>query len=213
MFAPEQIQARLADAYAAGRLDAAMRLLVETQAAMRPARDLALAEAIAGEALERETPAALSPDALLQTLAKIDARNLPPPRRRPYADEVANLPEPLRAAALEALQEHGWTFGGPGVRILPLGLKDSALAELIRIEPGYGVPNHTHDAGEYTLVLTGAFHDERGLYKPGDISFADPSVTHTPTAEQGDICWNLAVSEAPLKLTGALGVMQRMLPN
>lgn len=208
-------QAKLLDAYAAGQLGAGMRLMVETQAALRPARDLALADAFAGVALEQETPAAMASGALESVLAKIDALEAPvkAARRAQFADEVAGLPQPVRALALETLAKRGWNFAGPGIRILPLDVPNSGGVELIRIEPGRAVPNHTHTAGEYTLVLTGAFTDERGRYGVGDISYADPSVTHTPKAEPGDVCYNLAISEAPLVLTGALGFLQKLLPN
>jgi putative transcriptional regulator len=210
-----QLQARLLDAYAAGSLDAGMRLLVETQAALRPVQDLHLADEIGGAALEREAPAAMTKDALARVFAQIDALPLAPPRKRAqFADEIEQmLPSALRGLALDVLATRGWNFGGPGIRILPLPIEHGGAVELIRIEPGFGVPNHTHTAGEYTLVLTGAFSDERGRYGVGDIAFADPSVTHTPRAELGEVCYNLAISEAPLVLTGLMGVIQKMLPN
>jgi putative transcriptional regulator len=203
------------DAYAAGSLDAGMRLLVETQATLRPAQDMRLADAVGGAALEQERPTAMNADALASVFAKIDALPAAPTAKRAqFADEIERmLPPALRALALEVLSERGWNFAGPGIRILPLPLENSGTVELIRIEPGFGVPNHTHTAGEYTLVLTGAFSDERGRYGIGDISFADPSVTHTPKAEPGDVCYNLAISEAPLVLTGVMGVLQKLLPN
>jgi putative transcriptional regulator len=207
------MQARLLDAYAAGRLDAGMRLLVETQAALRPAREFALIGAVAGAVLEQETPAAMAVDALATVFAKIDAAPATPVKRAAFAGEVEKLPQPLRAAALEALEKSSWQFGGPGIRILALKLANSAHAELIRIEPGFAAPKHTHTAGEYTLVLTGAFSDERARYGAGDVAYADASVAHTPRAEPGDVCYNLAISEAPLVLLGALGALQRMLPN
>ncbi len=210
-----QLQARLLDAYAAGSLDAGMRLLVETQAALRPVQDMRLADAVAGAALEREAPAAMADDALASVFAQIDALPAAPARKRAqFADEIERmLPAALSTLALDVLAARGWNFGGPGIRILPLPIEHSGTVELIRIEPGFGVPNHAHTAGEYTLVLTGAFSDERGRYGVGDISFADPSVTHTPRAEPGDVCYNLAISEAPLVLTGLMGVIQKMLPN
>ena len=213
LIAQSQIQARLADAYTAGQLDAGMRLLVETQAILRPAQDLAMADAVAGALLERETPAPMKADALASVFAKIDALPPRPLKSEQFLDEVMKLPAPIRAAALESLETRGWKFGGPGIRILQLALENSALTELVRVEPGFAAPNHTHDAGEFTLVLTGALLDERGRYAVGDIAYADASVTHTPKAEHGDVCWNLAISEAPLVLTGPLGLIQKLLPN
>lgn len=76
---------------------------------------------------------------------------------------------------------------------------------------GKGVPRHTHAGIEFTLVLSGVFGDENGRFLPGDIQMTDPTVTHRPRAEPGDVCVVLAVTDAPLRLTGLLGLIQRTL--
>jgi putative transcriptional regulator len=111
---------------------------------------------------------------------------------------------------LEAIVAGGWTFAGPGLRSLPIDLGSGSKAELLRIEPGWGAPRHSHRGGEYTLVLSGSFHDERGRYRVGDIACAGPTVTHRPVADPGEVCYSLAVTEAPLAFTGALGVFQKL---
>jgi putative transcriptional regulator len=213
MTAQADLRARLRAAHLAGTLDPALALLVETQANFRPARERRIIEAVGGALLERETPAPLAADALALALARIDAEPARERGRGAFVDEVQALPEPVRSAAFAALRAREWKYAGPGIRVLPLDGGGAALAELIRIEPGHGVFSHTHRADEYTLVLTGAFHDERGRYEPGDIAHADPSVTHTPRAAPGEVCYNLAVSEGPLVFTGALGVLQRIWPH
>ena len=59
-------------------------------------------------------------------------------------EELLNLPDPVRDLALD---QGGWSFAGPGVRNMTLLNEDGAKAELIRIEPGRGVPHHGHDRG------------------------------------------------------------------
>src|SRR3972149_3668561 len=116
-----QLQAHLLDAYVAGQLGSGMRLLVETQAAMRPAQGLAGADTLGGALLERETPAAMAADALEQVLAKIDVTAPAGGRGHGrWGAEVEKLPEPLRFRALEELGKHGWRYSGTGVRILQL---------------------------------------------------------------------------------------------
>ncbi|MEM6850922.1 MAG: cupin domain-containing protein, partial [Pseudomonadota bacterium] len=81
--------------------------------------------------------------------------------------------------------------------------------DLLRIQPGFGAPRHTHEGAEITLVVRGAFSDETGRYGPGDVSIASQAVTHRPIAEEGETCYALSVTDAPLAFTGALGWLQR----
>jgi putative transcriptional regulator len=214
------LRQRLGSAYAAGSLDGAMRLLVETQAALsdQAREDLALSEALAGALLEAESPAAMRDDALASVFARLDA---PAPAGEPamctaarqagaVIDEILHLPRPVQDVALDALGAGGWAFGGPGIRILALPLRDGAKAELLRIEPGWGAPRHGHSGGEYTLVLTGAFVDEFGRYRPGEIAVAGPGLKHRPVAAPGMVCYALAVSEGAPEFQGALGLLQKI---
>ena len=212
------ITRRLATGYAAGTLSPAMALLAETHAAISPraAHEIALADTTAGALFEQQAPEALAGDALEQVLARIALepqleRELAP-KAAPgsFRDELDTLPEPVRAAALAALSKTGWKFASPGIRTLALDVGGAAKAEVLRIEPGASAPEHTHNGEEFTLVMTGAFRDTRGVYMPGDISVADGTVTHRPTGEAGAICYSLAVTDAPLKFTGALGLVQKL---
>ncbi len=54
-------------------------------------------------------------------------------------------------------------------------------------------------------MLEGSFTDETGRYARGDVSVADPEVTHQPVAGRECDCICLAVTDAPLKMTGPLG--------
>jgi putative transcriptional regulator len=216
------LRERLVAAYAAGALEPALQILVEAQGAILPEshRDRLLAEYAAGAMFESEEPVAMSADALDQVFTRIDSgetnssRAMKAVRAARAAtqliDEVLALPSPVRDHALEAIGEGGWTFAGPGIRVLPLPCAGPSKLELLRIEPGWGAPRHTHKGGEYTLVLAGAFHDNRGIYRAGDIAVAGPGIVHRPTAEQGEICYSLAVTDAPLEFTGALGFIQKL---
>jgi len=63
---------------------------------------------------------------------------------------------------------------------------------LLHIEPGGGVPEHTHKGFELTLLLAGSFHDEQGEYVKGDFIMLDSSVQHHPISEQGCLCYTVA---------------------
>jgi len=206
--------------YAAGCLDPAFALLIETQAVLRPdvSRAIARAETIAGIFLDTETPAQLSDTALTKALAMIDC--LESERAEPKAavhlagealDELLTLPIPLREIALESCATENWKTLTPGIRRLTLDTDSQADVELYRIEPGKTVPKHSHKGGEFTLVVSGGFSDETGHYGPGDISVKGPEHTHQPTGDMDGVCFALAVSEGGLKFTGMMGVVQRIL--
>ena len=218
-------------AYASGALSAPMRLLLDAQAAVNAdvAQTRAAVEAVAGVLLEQETPASMMPDALATVFDVIDSEEAglgeAGPSRfdakagsehsRKAAEkagqaigELLDLPDPVRDLALD---QGGWSFAGPGVRNMTLMDEDGAKAELIRIEPGRGVPHHGHDGTEFTLVLTGGFSDGRASYGPGEVCMANPDTIHKPVADEGEVCIVLAVTDGPLAFTGALGWIQRAL--
>lgn len=207
-----------------GSHDPAAVLLVETQAALRGdvARIRDAIDMLGGDALEIQAPQALSFDALDSVFARIDAletgrdgaRELT--RRAARAagaalQELLELPEPLREVALDAAGRRGWQFAGPGLKVMELEIGSAGLVQLLRIEPGSGAPRHDHGGTEHTLVVTGAFRDETGLYRSGDLATMKPGDVHRPVAEPGPVCFALAVSDAPPEFTGALGLLTRLL--
>jgi putative transcriptional regulator len=208
----------LTASYAAGSLDPALRLLLETQASIRSAAgaELRAADAVAGALLERQIAVAMRPDALQLALAALDAPVPPSPEQRAAAaaggliEEILGLPRPLHDVALNAIAHGGWMFAGPGLRSLTLPLQSDTKTELLRIEPGWGAPRHTHTGLELTLIMTGAFKDSRGRFGPGDIVVSGPEVTHNPVADKGEICYALAVTEGKLAFTGPFGLLQRL---
>jgi putative transcriptional regulator len=83
--------------------------------------------------------------------------------------------------------------------------QNNAKVELLRIRPGGSPGKHTHMGDEYTVILEGSFSDESGLYHKGDFLVRDSSHRHTPVATLDRPCVCLAVTEAPIQLTGFLG--------
>ena len=207
-------------AYAAGCLDPAFCLLLETQSALRPdvARAVAKAETIAGIFLETEESTALSAGAINKAMAMIDAfeagERTPPCAAVRLAgeglDELLDLPEPLRETALTSFQTSKWQSLTQGIRRLKLDAGSDAEVELYRIEPGCTVPKHSHSGSEFTLVVSGGFTDESGSYGPGDLSLKGSNDTHQPTGDMDGVCYALAVREGGLKFTGMMGLLQRL---
>ncbi len=205
--------------YAAGCLDPAFCLMVETQAAIRPdvGRAIARAESIAGIFFESEDKIALSEGAAEKALAMIDAYES---GQRPTMaavheagealDEVLALPEPLRETVLQSLQTSKWQGLTQGIRRLRLDAGSMAEVELYRIEPGCTVPRHSHKGSEFTLVVAGGFTDESGSFGPGDLSIKGPQDTHQPTGDDDGVCFALAIRDGGLKFTGVMGLVQRL---
>ncbi len=207
--------------YAAGCLDPAFTLMVETQAALRPdvERAVARAETIAGAFFETEQAATLSEGAIDKAMAMIDAYEAgerSPERQAVHLageglDELLTLPEPLRETALQSFQTHKWQGLTNGIRRLKLDAGSQAEVELYRIEPGCTVPRHSHSGSEFTLVVAGGFTDESGSFGPGDISLKGPNDTHQPTGDMDGVCYALAVRDGGLKFTGVMGLVQRLI--
>ncbi|MEM9937590.1 MAG: ChrR family anti-sigma-E factor [Pseudomonadota bacterium] len=206
-------------AYAAGCLDPAFALMLETQAALRPdvSRAIARAETIAGIFLENENAVELSENAVQTALAMIE--EIEAPKRSCRAAQIAGegleeilaLPEPVREHALQACGERGWQRLGEGVARLKLDLESKADVELYRIGAGRTVPRHSHEGGEFTLVVSGGFSDDTGQFGPGDLSFKGPEHTHQPTGDLDGTCYALAIREGGLRFTGAMGLLQKLL--
>lgn len=210
----------LYSAYAAGCLDPAFALLVETQAALREdvRNSIKISEAIAGVQLESEEPADMQADAVARALAVIDEIETSAPQFQRAALEAASdgltelltLPEPLRDSALDAAGEAGWSRVSPGLQRLKLNVSEDMETELYRIDAGTSVPRHTHAGSELTLVVSGGFTDETGQFGPGDLSLKGPDDTHTPTADDDGPCLVLAVRDGGLRFTGLMGLIQRL---
>ena len=200
--------------------DPAVALLARTTAVMRADADYFHRESdvASGVLLAAESPASLGDDALASVLARIDEDAAGDRRAAEQVRggdarvaELAALPSPLREVALEASMRRRWSFGGFGIRRLALTAGDGTQAELLRVEPGYGAAEHDHAADELTLILTGAYHDGHGRYRPGDLSLARPGFAHAPKADPGAVCYLLAVTYGPPKFLGAFGVLQSTL--
>ena len=173
--------------------------------------EVAQCEALGGVLLEDQETEALQDDSLERVLARLDdtaAEESAPPAPRTAARSVGAgplVPRPLRDCLGEGLNQLDWTTfrGLEKVELLPEF--PSFRTRLMRIKSGTAMPTHTHEGSELTLVLAGGFSDENGHFLRGDVAEADPSVTHRPIADPGEDCLCLAVTDAPLRLTGPLG--------
>jgi putative transcriptional regulator len=194
-------------AYGAGSLDEAGALLVATHLTLCPRcrAEVAHVEALGGQVMDELPPTALSAGALDAVLAVLNlpAPVAPPPaRKRP-----SGLPAPLAAYVGDGLDTLPWKRLGRGIEQVFL-LGDRAVrARLLRVAPGVVIPRHGHAGLELTLVLAGGFADQGRAYDRGDVEVADRQTVHAPAADAKEGCLCLAVTDAPLRLTGLLGLL------
>lgn len=194
-------------AHAAGKLPEPVALVVATHLALCPEarRRYGRYEALGGSFLEAIEPDALAENAWEKMLSRLDEPEpevLPAPRR-PSTGTL--LPLPLRDYVPETLDALRWRNYGTAAEC-ELKIKSPGYrTKLIKVRAGRMVPQHTHEGHELTVVLEGAFHDETGRYRRGDLAIADSSVDHQPVADEGEDCLCLAVTDAPLRLTGRFG--------
>ena len=194
----------LITAHAAGLLGEPLVLLVRTHLAMCGQcreRDRELT-AIGGALLDADAPEPVSDDLLAGVLARIDAA-APSQRRRPSA--AGDVPEPLVAHIGPRFDDLKWRTFGPVSELRLMPDADGYVTRLLKIRPGAGIPDHTHEGMEATIVIKGAFSDCTGRYGPGDVALVEGDLDHSPVAAEGEPCICLAVTNAPLRLTGSFG--------
>ncbi|MFC3226705.1 ChrR family anti-sigma-E factor [Marinibaculum pumilum] len=200
--------------YALGHLPEAWALAVATHLTFCPdcRNRVAGYERMAGQAVAEAGPVPMGEGSLAAVLQRLDAPPAmaeSPPAARPDAPlsiDGVPLPAPLRRylAAGEAGRSWRRVMSGLDELRLPVG-EEGQKAVLLRIQPGRAMPWHTHRGEEMTVVLDGGFVDASGEFRRGDCALLDSQVDHRPVAMEDRACLCLAVTDAPLKLTGPVG--------
>jgi putative transcriptional regulator len=190
--------------FVAGTLPLPMQVLVESHLQISRGNHgfVRGLEALAGDAILDEQPASLSNPA--HVLEAVFASHVQVAAPRPEAVRAGGVfPPALRAfAGFEAAEQVPWRTQLPGIQEHVIGKIEGCKASLFRFGAGRELPDHTHEGTELTLVLDGAFSDQRGRFGRGDVSVADPSLEHQPVAESERPCIAFIVIDAPLKMTG-----------
>jgi putative transcriptional regulator len=191
-------------AYAGGTLEIARRLVVASHLERCDACRTFVrgAEQIAGAMMEDMPPAALSPDALARTLARIE-RGRETGMRVGEARAEAGLP-----ACLGGFDLGAWRWVGPGVHMRPILLPTSQTRLfLLKGAPGTRLPQHSHSGAELTSILAGSYHHEAGDFRAGDFEEADEGIEHRPVVGGDEHCICLVALDGQLKLSGVIGAL------
>ncbi len=73
---------------------------------------------------------------------------------------------------------------------------------LQKLAAGGKAPAHTHRGEETTIVLQGAFADQKGVFNQWDFVVLNEQDEHKPVAIGCEDCITLSILSAPVKLTG-----------
>lgn len=197
--------------YAAGTIDESHRLIVESHMALNPSCAPLIHdyEAFGGHMLGHlGANTTMSDGALTNVLSMIDAPDSQPHSSQPIDTACPIYPESLVAFCGWTAQSTPWKKMLPGVSsATPKG----QMAQLLKVEPGVAMPEHDHKDLELTLLLDGAYHDETGYYKRGDLVVMDRDMEHQPIADKVTGCICLVVNDAPLRFTGLFGPILNLL--
>jgi putative transcriptional regulator len=177
---------------AASTLPAAHQSVIAVHLAQCPAcrAALRLGEELGGALLELAPAAGLAEGALARAVARLD---------RPAARTAE---PPAMPTTLAALSRGGrWRRVGLGIRLMPLVPRDRSgtRLDLIRVAPGTALPRHEHSGFESTCVLQGAYADETGEYRVGDVAEGDVGLDHCPVALAGEDCICLIATTGRLR--------------
>ena len=136
-------------------------------------------------------------------LINSDLSELSVPEAAPAND--SELPNCLDKLLPHGLDDLRWKKLSTSLSVARLEAGDTQReVALHRIKAGGGVANHDHHGREVTVVLTGSFSDQEGLYLPGDFLVKESGESHRPMASEDSECVCLSVLEAPVKFTGPL---------
>jgi len=162
-------------------------------------------ETLGGAVLETLEPVKMVPDAFAEVLRRIDSE---PARPRiaavASADEIAPglaAPEAMRGLAIGP-----WRFLAPGLKISRVTSADRDMnLFMLRAQACMSLFEHGHTGDEYICVLKGAFTDQEGLHRPGDMAIADAGIAHQPHVEKDGECICLVALDGKLKLNSLMG--------
>jgi putative transcriptional regulator len=152
-------------------------------------------DAVGGQVMEDQSPVTMNDDAFAKTMAMVGKQSIQLPK------PANDIPSVLAGYVGGSLDDVEWRSLGGGIKQKIVLTGRDATARLLYIPAGQSAPDHGHSGMELTLVLRGAFKDDSGHYRAGDIEITDDSIEHTPIADMGEDCICLAVTEAPIRFT------------
>jgi putative transcriptional regulator len=183
--------------YAAGATSPSETLLLATHLAYCETCRSAVkaARAIGGTLLDTLEPSRLPPNMLNRTLAAIDAG---------VEDEPPAPPLSIFLAQHMAHKDWKRLPNGFRMRRIP-GERGSGRAWLFDAPPGLRLLPHRHVGDEWTVILSGVFHDGDRTYHVGDFGHREDGEEHQPFIGPEGRCVSLIMVRDAPKYTTTVG--------
>lgn len=112
---------------------------------------------------------------------------------------------PLQKLLGDDLDSLPWKRQLGDVSVLDISERFPGQSEQVvlqKLAAGGKAPVHTHRGEETTIVLQGAFADQKGVFNQWDFVVLNDQDEHKPVAVGCEDCITLSVLSAPVKLTG-----------
>lgn len=150
--------------------------------------------------MEQQPKVSVSESMFDSILTKIDSSPAPEPASKP-ALKVSVLQKLLG----EDINDLPWKRQLGDVSVMDItdkfpGQQDQVVLQ--KLVAGGKAPAHTHRGNETTIVLQGAFADQKGVFNQWDFVVLTDQDEHKPVAVGCEDCITLSVLSAPIKLTG-----------
>lgn len=180
-------------AYAAGTLRAGFDVVaaVHLQACAHCRQEVAALECVGGALLAGDEGAALSDDALAETLARLDEPAI--------GVSARSLDQLLREA------KRRWVAPGVWVAKIDTPHDKNDRVFMLSAAPGAATAMHTHTGAEFTQVLSGALGDDGATYRMGDFVERSSEHTHHPHTIGQEPCVCLFATQGRLAPTDWIG--------
>jgi putative transcriptional regulator len=150
--------------------------------------------------MDQQPKVSVADNSFEQLMARIDAA---PEGTSPVAS--APRTSPLQKLLGQDINELPWKRQLGDVSILDITEKFPGQSERVvlqKLVAGGKAPAHTHRGDETTIVLQGAFADQKGVFNQWDFVVLNDEDEHRPVAVGCEDCITLSVLSAPVKLTG-----------
>ena len=152
--------------------------------------------------MESQPQVGVSSDMFDSILSRIDSE---PDMTETYISTQAKRMSPLQKLLGDDLNSLPWKRQLGDVSVLDISERFPGQSEQVvlqKLAAGGKAPAHTHRGSETTIVLQGAFSDQKGVFNQWDFVVLNQEDEHKPVAVGCEDCITLSVLSAPVKLTG-----------
>jgi putative transcriptional regulator len=167
-------------------------------------------ESLGAVMMESHPQTDVSPGMFDSILSRIDSEGEASSQQVSTSAKNTRRVSPLEKLLGDDLDSLPWKRQLGDVSVLDItdrfpGQKEQVVLQ--KLAAGGKAPSHTHRGEETTIVLKGAFADQKGVFNQWDFVVLNQEDDHKPVAVGCEDCITLSVLSAPVKLTGTFSRM------